>query len=357
MLFLAKVLVLLPGLVLGITIHEAAHALTAKWLGDSLPQRLGRISLNPFRHLSPWGTLALFVLGFGWGKPVPVNLYNFKRPKLDYLLCSLAGPVSNILLCAVLLGLLFLKPGELIRVVLIPIFLINAILAVINLLPIPPLDGSKIWPCVIPGMRPVTSGKWSTVWVVVLIAALYSGAIDKVMLPVMDKMNVVLHSVLDYSSRPAGFSEVLIAPQGAYLKYHYVYPRKDPNVFGLSFKIAEPYPAKQLISFLEENLTRHKYRQLSYQLSDPNKPAENCWLSETKEDVNVYVFKQRWVNKEGELVLVNVSYVSDAKKKNGMSSAKVKLGLYKEFSSSERLSEYKQFHPEEFEGGSEQQRL
>ena len=227
MLFLAKVLILLPGLVLGITVHEAAHALTAKWLGDSHPQRLGRISLNPFRHLSLWGTLALFVLGFGWGKPVTVNLYNFKRPKLDYLLCSLAGPVSNILLCVVILGLLLLKPGRLFEALLTPIFLINAVLAVINLLPIPPLDGSKIWPCVIPGMRPVVSGKWSTVWVVVLIAALYSGAIDKVVLPAMDKMNMVLHSVLDYSSRPQGFPEVLKAPDGAYGKHHYVYPERQ----------------------------------------------------------------------------------------------------------------------------------
>jgi Zn-dependent protease len=196
--FLATVLVLLPGLILGITVHETAHALTAKWLGDCYAQKMGRISLNPFRHLSLWGTLALFVLGFGWGKPVPINLYNFKRPKLDYLLSSLAGPVSNILLCVVILGLLFLKPGRLIEALLTPIFLINAILAVINLLPIPPLDGSKIWPCIIPGMRPVVSGKWSTVWVVVLIVALYSGAIDKVILPVMNQMNHILSSVLSH---------------------------------------------------------------------------------------------------------------------------------------------------------------
>jgi Zn-dependent protease len=195
---LVKVLVLLPGLIVGITIHEAAHALTAKWLGDSHPQRLGRISLNPFRHLSLWGTLALFVLGFGWGKPVPVNLYNFKRPKLDYLLCSIAGPVSNILLCVIILGLLFLKPGKLIAAFLSLIFLMNAILAVINLLPIPPLDGSKIWPCVIPGMRPVVSGKWSTVWVIVLLIAIYSGVLDKVILPVMNHINHILISILNH---------------------------------------------------------------------------------------------------------------------------------------------------------------
>jgi Zn-dependent protease len=93
---------------------------------------------------------------------------------------------------------LFLRPGRLIEAVLAPIFLINAILAIINLLPIPPLDGSKIWPCVIPGMRPVVSGKWSTVWIVVLIVGLYSGMIDKVILPVMNQMNQVLSNVLNH---------------------------------------------------------------------------------------------------------------------------------------------------------------
>jgi Zn-dependent protease len=196
--FAAEVLNLLPGLVVGITIHEASHALTAKWLGDHLAERMGRISLNPFRHLSLWGTLALFVLGFGWGKPVLVNLYNFKRPKLDYFLCSIAGPVSNILLCVIILGLLFLKPGSLIEGILSSIFVINAILAVINLLPIPPLDGSKIWPCVIPGMRPMVSGKWSTIWVAVLIVGMFSGAIYEVIRPVMNQMNHILSIVLNH---------------------------------------------------------------------------------------------------------------------------------------------------------------
>ncbi|MHC4126280.1 MAG: site-2 protease family protein, partial [Planctomycetota bacterium] len=86
-------LFLFPGLIIGLTIHEFAHAITAKWLGDRYPEKMGRVSLNPLRHLSLWGTLALFILGFGWGKPVPINLYNFKRPKLYYLLTSIAGPV------------------------------------------------------------------------------------------------------------------------------------------------------------------------------------------------------------------------------------------------------------------------
>ncbi len=351
MLSLAYVLVLLPGLVIGITVHEAAHALTAKWLGDYLPKRLGRISLNPFKHLSLWGTLALFVLGFGWGKPVPVNLYNFKRTKLDYLLCSLAGPVSNLLVCVVIGGLLLLlKPGKLIEAILIPIFLINAVLAVINFLPIPPLDGSKIWPCVIPGMRPVISGKWSTVWVVVLIIGLYSGAIGKIILPTMNRVGHVLTGILHDSPRPAGFPEVLNAPQGAYLKNHYVSTKEgnDPNVFGLFFKIAEPYPAKQLIGYIEENLTKYQYYPLAYQLSDPNKPAEPRWQLEAIGNHNFGSWKKGWINRQGELIVVNIKYEPKDGSEYSSQRAIVYFILYKSIPESGHLAEYRSKHPEEF---------
>lgn len=189
---LQTALFLLPGLVLGITVHEAAHAITAKWLGDRTAERMGRVSLNPLRHLSPLGTLVLFVLGFGWGKPVVVNIYNFKRPKLYYLLSSLAGPASNVILCGISLGILYFRIHPLVNFVFMSIFFINAILAVINLLPIPPLDGSKIWPCIIPGMRPTVSGKWTMVWMVVLLVCLFSGVIDKILGPVLGFLESLL---------------------------------------------------------------------------------------------------------------------------------------------------------------------
>lgn len=178
-------LFLLPGLIIGLTVHELSHAIVAKWLGDRNPERMGRISFNPFRHLSPLGTLSLFVLGFGWGRPVEVNLYNFKRPTLYYFLSSLAGPVSNLILCGFSLGVLYLRPPWVIEFICMSVFYINAILAVINLLPVPPLDGSKIWPCIIPGMRPTVSGKWAKVWVVVLVLCLFTGVIGKVLGPVL----------------------------------------------------------------------------------------------------------------------------------------------------------------------------
>ena len=190
---LQMALLLLPGLLVGLTIHEFAHAITAKWLGDSTAERMGRVSLNPLRHLSLLGTLALFILGFGWGKPVVVNIYNFKRPKFYYLLSSLAGPGANLVLCALSLGILYglpqggvpLQLHRTIVFICVSIFYINAILAVINLLPVPPLDGSKIWPCIIPGMKPTVSAKWTRVWMVVLLVCLFTGVIDKILGPVL----------------------------------------------------------------------------------------------------------------------------------------------------------------------------
>lgn len=174
----------MPGLIVGLTVHEAAHAITAKWLGDRTAERLGRVSLNPLRHLSLIGTLALFIIHIGWGKPVPVNLNNFKKPKLYYLLSSLAGPVSNLILSALALGILYLRPPFPVDWICTSIFIINALLAVFNLLPIPPLDGSKIWPCLIPGMKPAVSGKWNMIWMGVLVVAILSGLVDRVLGPV-----------------------------------------------------------------------------------------------------------------------------------------------------------------------------
>lgn len=187
-----RLLLLLPGFLIGLTVHEAAHAITAKWFGDDTAERMGRVSLNPLRHLSPMGTAALFFLGFGWGKPVVVNINNFRKPKLHYLLSSLAGPASNLILCGIALGVLYLRPMPVIGWICLSIYYINAILAVVNLLPIPPLDGSKIWPVIIPGMPAVISGKWNMVWMVVLVVAFYTGAIGYVIGPVFGFLTVLL---------------------------------------------------------------------------------------------------------------------------------------------------------------------
>lgn len=189
---LSERLMLLSGLVIGLTFHECAHAWSAWKLGDGYARRQGRVTLNPLRHLDPLGTLAIFLLPFGWARPVPINLYNFRRPRLDYLLSSLAGPAANALLVGVCLGLMqltrrsFLLGPEGVGWMtwahqwLELVLLINVILGLLNLIPLPPLDGSKIWPVLIPSIKPNMGGKLSYVWVIVLVVLLQTGTADGV---------------------------------------------------------------------------------------------------------------------------------------------------------------------------------
>ena len=183
-------LIMLPGLVLGLTLHEFAHAWVASLLGDDFARRQGRVSLNPLRHLSPLGTLAIFLLPFGWGRPVPINLYNFQRPRRDYLLVSLAGPAANLLVVAACLALMRLTLHPYVyddwresaivlgHYLLTITTLLNVILAALNLMPIPPLDGSKVWPCILPGYKPANRSKMQWVSVAILIALVTTGSLD-----------------------------------------------------------------------------------------------------------------------------------------------------------------------------------
>lgn len=131
-------------LLIAVTIHEFSHALVADRLGDPTARLLNRVSLNPINHLDPIGTLMLLFFQFGWGKPVPFDPFNLRRPKRDSALISLAGPASNLILAALLSLILKLQFSPLLSLFLIPIIIININLAIFNLLPIPPLDGSKI---------------------------------------------------------------------------------------------------------------------------------------------------------------------------------------------------------------------
>jgi len=133
-------------LIIAITIHEATHAWTALKLGDPTAKLNGRLTLNPLAPLDPIGTIMLFIVHFGWGKPVPVDWRNLQNPSVDNFLIALSGPLSNFIL-AFIFGIIFrVMPfvpvlSESISV----IVLINIAIGVFNLLPIPPLDGSKIW--------------------------------------------------------------------------------------------------------------------------------------------------------------------------------------------------------------------
>lgn len=145
-------------IIIAITIHEFSHAFAADHLGDPTPRSQGRLSLNPLKHLDPLGTILLFFIHFGWGKPVIIDPYNLKNPKRDELLIALAGPASNLIL-AVSISLLaqFINLDGFVALFISALVQTNVVLAVFNLLPIPPLDGSKILLSVLP---PELSVQW-----------------------------------------------------------------------------------------------------------------------------------------------------------------------------------------------------
>ncbi len=143
---LAFALVVIP-LLFSVIIHEVAHGWVAYRMGDPTAKWLGRLSLNPLKHLDPVGTLMLFLAGFGWAKPVPVNFNNLSDKRKGLIFVSSAGIVANILFAFV--TLLFIRlvstnPSEIAIILVYYVVQINITLAALNLIPIPPLDGSKI---------------------------------------------------------------------------------------------------------------------------------------------------------------------------------------------------------------------
>ena len=141
---------ILVALVVGITFHEFSHAFVADELGDHRPRALGRVSLNPIRHLDPIGSLMFLIAGFGWGKPVPVNAYALRPGRIGLTVVALAGPTANFLVAAVVavvfrvLQLAGLMDADFPRLVVISIVYYNAVLGLLNLIPIPPLDGYNV---------------------------------------------------------------------------------------------------------------------------------------------------------------------------------------------------------------------
>ena len=195
---------------LAITLHEAAHGWVAYKLGDATASRLGRISINPFRHIDPMGTVVIplammLTTGFviGWAKPVPVDMRQFKQPIVDMALVAVAGPVSNFLMACgwallIVLAMNLLGRGDatafLVKMGQAGIT-INVILMVLNLLPIPPLDGGRVVAGVMPPamalqfMRIEPFGMW------IVIGLLVSGILGKILWPVVQHFETIIGAI------------------------------------------------------------------------------------------------------------------------------------------------------------------
>jgi len=179
----SEMLLMVPAIVLGLTIHEFAHGWTAYRLGDPTARYQGRLTLNPAAHIDVIGLIMLFIAGFGWAKPVPVNPVNLRgNMRRSMMLVSLAGPAANLVLAvagaiALGLGLWHISLG---REIVVEIIRINVVLAVFNLLPVPPLDGSKILAGLLPGRQ-----EWlytlENYGVIILLVLLFTGIIGRVL--------------------------------------------------------------------------------------------------------------------------------------------------------------------------------
>ena len=182
----------LPIIFLIIAVHETAHGFVAYKMGDNTAKNMGRLTLNPMKHLDVLGAICMLLFGFGWAKPVPVNPMNFKKRDKGMMLTALAGPASNVLMA--LLGVIvwtILKAynvipqemlGGFIDRFLVVFVMMNTAFAVFNLLPVPPLDGSKI---VEPPKARIWLGRNARILSLVLMILLLFGALS----PVLGKLN------------------------------------------------------------------------------------------------------------------------------------------------------------------------
>ncbi len=190
----------LPGIILAFTIHEYSHALAAYMMGDKTAKQYGRLTLNPIAHVDPLGFLCLIVTQrFGWAKPVPVNDMNFKDRKKGMLLVSLAGPMSNFitaLLIAVIYALFYGRMGKAMLSILQIAYIINLSIGVFNLIPIPPLDGSKILDVFLTNKQKLFMRRYAVYSNIIIIMLVFSGIIGAILGPLIRILDWFINSVV-----------------------------------------------------------------------------------------------------------------------------------------------------------------
>lgn len=176
------VLLAIP-LLYSIIVHELAHGWVAYMMGDSTAKNQGRLTLNPLKHLDPLGTLLLFVVGFGWAKPVPINLQYIRSPRVGFILVAAAGIVANTIfafLAILAMQILSPPPEGPTATFLFYLAQINIILAAFNLIPIPPLDGSKIVMGFLPNQMRYFFQRLEPYGFFIIIGLLYLGVLNPV---------------------------------------------------------------------------------------------------------------------------------------------------------------------------------
>lgn len=197
---ITSLLISLPGIILALTVHEFAHAFAAYMMGDRTARQFGRLTLNPLAHIDPLGFLCLIVTRqFGWAKPVPVNDFSFRDRKKGMLVVSLAGPVSNFLtafLIAVIYALFYDRIGQYTALMLGIAYRINLGIGVFNLIPIPPLDGSKVLDVFLSNRQKLFIRQYAVYSNVIMIMLIFTGAIGFILNPLIRVLNLLINTAV-----------------------------------------------------------------------------------------------------------------------------------------------------------------